>query len=426
MEKTFTVAVLGAGGRGYAYANLFNQKEQFSVVSACDYNPAQLKKFNVLLGVDKDNLFLDEHEFLIKKRADILVIATRDSDHVRQCIKAMQLGYDILLEKPISDSRVEIEKLLQAQKDTGRIVVVCHVLRYAAGIRKIDEILKSGIIGKMLAIDQFERVAFWHQAQAYVRIQKLYHDSQHPTILAKCCHDLDLIQHFANSRCDTVSSIGKLSHFRLENAPEGAADRCLDCKYIDTCSYSAKKIYIDFWKESGCPEFSWPWTKVSLIKPNTEKDLYEGIKDSVFGECAFKCGVESNEHVVDHQMVQMQFENGIIASLKMLFTAEPGRRINIFGTEGEIVFDELLDIVEVKPYFKPKKVFKLSILADSGWGHGGGDRGLINDMYDILTGKKTEYTSLNESVESHLIGIAAEESRLNNGKIVKVHHTVNI
>jgi hypothetical protein len=117
----------------------------------------------------------------------------------------------------------------------------------------------------------------------------------------------------------------------------------------------------------------------------------------------------------------MEFENGVKASLKMVFGAKPGRRIDLFGTEGQITFDEIYDTIEVKPYFKPHQTFKVSALNEGGWGHGGGDSGLVSDLYDILTGVKTEYTSLTESVESHLMGICAEESRLDGGKLVKVH-----
>ena len=420
MNKKFTVAVLGCGGRGYGYTDLFCKHDEFEVVAFCDTNPEQITKINALVNLPEERLFYDEYDFLSEKRADVLVIATSDSCHVRQCIAAMELGYDVLLEKPVSDSKEEIERLLKVQEQTGRIVVVCHVMRYAVGIRKLDQLISQGFLGRLVAIDHSERVAFWHQAQAYVRLQKQFPDT-YATILAKCCHDLDLIQHFAASPCDTVSSVGSLAFFRKENAPEGSADRCLDCKYVDTCTYSAKKIYIDFWKESGCPKFSWPWNKVSLVNPNTEEDLYEGIKTKVQGECAFKCGVESDPHVVDNQMVQMRFQNGVIATLKMVFGGKPGRLIALYGTEGELIMDEVSDTITVKPYGKAMETIKISALNDGGWGHGGGDAGLVNDLYDILTGNKIEYTSLTESVESHIIGILAEESRLNSGKTIKVH-----
>ena len=111
---------------------------------------------------------------------------------------------------------------------------------------------------------------YWHQAQAYVRLQSEVNDIAHPTILAKCCHDLDYIQHYAGAKCETVSSIGGLSFFKRENAPDGAADRCLDCKHKDSCIYSAKRIYVGRWNDAGRPTFIWPFNKVSLQNTNTE------------------------------------------------------------------------------------------------------------------------------------------------------------
>lgn len=421
MKQHFTAAVIGAGGRGSVYTELMCNKEEFSVVAACDRIPKKLENLQAIAHMEDEALFTDEEEFFKEKRADVLVIATCDSDHVRQCVRAMKLGYDVLLEKPISDSREEIQELLAVQKETGRTVVVCHVLRYTVAIQKLEELLAQGVVGELIAIDHMERVNFWHQAQAYVRIQKMYSDTQHPTILAKCCHDLDLIQHFAGARCKSVSSVGGLTHFRPENAPEGATKRCVDCPHKDTCCFSAKRIYIDLWKERGCPAFSWPWYKVSLTNPNTEENLYEGIKNTVFGECAYQCGVETNPHVVDNQMVQMEFENGVRANLKMLFAAGSGRRINFFGTKGELLYDERVGTIEVRPYWGEVETLEIKTLNVQGWGHGGGDFGLVESLYDILTGKATHYTSLTESLESHLMGVAAEESRLDGGKAVQVH-----
>lgn len=163
----------------------------------------------------------------------------------------------------------------------------------------------------------------------------------------------------------------------------------------------------------------------TLKNPNTEEDLYEGLKSSCYGKCAFKCGVNENKNVVDHQMVQMKFQNGVVATLKMLFCAEPGRRINIFGTHGEIILDEIPRTIEVKQYGQDVEVIKMSELdKDAGYGHGGGDKGIVNDLYSVLIGEKQDYTSLTESLESHLIGVKAEESRLGGGKTLKIHEKV--
>ena len=421
MDKVFTVAILGTGARGSMFGQLMQQHGGYKVKAVCDIDPKQLEKCKKLLNLQEEQLFGDEECFFAEKRADVMVIATYDKEHVRQCVRAMKMGYDILLEKPVSDSREELNRLLEVQKETKRQVAVCHELRYGPGFEKLSELLEGGVIGKLIAIDAMERVAYWHQAQAYVRIQSDRNDVSYPTILAKCSHDLDLVQHYAGAECNTVSSIGALSFFREENAPEGSTERCLDCPYKESCPYSAWRIYVDGWKRAGCPEFIWPYNKVSLKKPTTEADLYEGIRTTYFGKCVFRCGVETNPTVVDHQLVQMQFANGVTAVLKMVFAQEPGRRINLFGTYGELLLDERSDVLEIRPYGGEKKVIALGTLVEGGNGHGGGDARIVAHLYSLLSGEGENRTSLRESVESHLMGIAAEESRHGGGKLVKVH-----
>ena len=107
------------------------------------------------------------------------------------------------------------------------------------------------------------------------------------------------------------------------------------------------------------------------------------------------------------------------------FTALPGRKVTFHGTLGEIEMDEENDYIRISKYghgtrfLSIKEILKVAV--NDTFGHGGGDFYLINDLYDILTGNNKEGTSLEESIESHLMGICAEESRLNDGKLIYVH-----
>lgn len=421
MKKIITVSIIGFGGRGSLFGQLMQSHGGYEIKAVCDIDAKQRKKCQQMLHLGPDQLFDTEEAFFSEKRSDVLVIATWDKNHVRQCVRAMEMGYHVLLEKPISGSREELDTLLKAQEKTGRQVVVCHELRYGPGFEKISELLASGIIGQLVAIDAMERVAYWHQAQAYVRLQAKAPGMTYPTILAKCCHDLDLIQHYAGSACATVSSIGSLGFFRAENMPSGATERCLDCPHVETCPYSAKKIYIDRWHQQGCPEYVWPYNKVSLSIPTTEEKLYEGLKTGELGKCAFQCHVESDPGVVDHQLVQMQFQNGVTAVLKMVYAAESGRRINLFGTHGELLLDERTDTIEIRPYGGETQIVPIGSLVENGSSHGGGDSRIVDGFYALLNGSRENRTSLKESVESHLIGISAEESRHQGGICVQVH-----
>ena len=419
MGKIYTFAVIGAGGRGAGYAwHCFNRPDQYKVVSLCDIRQEILDRLSTLFHLEKENCFLSEEEFFKEKRADILCVSTLDQDHVRQAIAGLKLGYHILLEKPISDKKEECEALLEAQRKYGGKVCVCHVLRYAPAFVKVAELLDSGIIGQLITIESLEPVAYWHQAHSYVRGNWRRSEDTTPMILAKCCHDLDLLQYYAKSKCKTVSSIGDLTFFKAEKAPEGAAKRCLDCKYVDSCPYSAKNCYIRAWHEEGDPRNNWPYNIITTAHPLTEEALMKAIKEGPYGKCVFYC----DNDVVDHQITQMQFENGVTATLTMTaFTQSAGREMRFHGTYGEILFDGGKNIIEIRVFGKPSEVIHMETLIEAGHAHGGGDVKLVETLYEILEGRAPDRTSLESSIESHLMGIAAEESRLRGGELIQIH-----
>ena len=419
MKKIYTVAVIGLGGRGGdVYAPLiFEKKDCFQIVALCDLNEEKLSVFQNKFGLSKACCFDSEEEFFKEKRADLLVIATPDKCHVPHCLKAFALGYDIMTEKPLTDNKEECEALLAAQKKYGGKALVCHVLRYAPAFLKAAEILQSGAIGKLVAIDALERVGYAHQAHSYVRGNWRNLQVAAPMILAKCCHDLDLLQYYAQSKCKSISSIGDLVHFKKENAPVDATEKCLDCPHADECTYSAKKHYIAGWDYHSNPEDCWPWNIIAQA-PLTREKLIAALQETNYGKCAYL----SDNDVVDHQLTMMTFENGVKATLTMTaFTAEGGRRLYFHGTHGEVVLEEEENILRVHIFGQEKKDYPLSGLNEKGYGHGGGDAGLINQLYDMLSGNTSQATSLEASVESHLMGIYAEESRLQGGELMYIH-----
>ena len=417
-EKMFTVSIIGCGARGKDVYGSYMKKspERYKIVALCDINRERLEMGKNDFGVGEENCFTDEDEFFKEKRSDILVIATQDKDHVRNCLKALRCGYDILMEKPITDDREECKKILEAQEKYGGKILICHVLRYAPAFLKAAELIDSGKIGRLVAINSVEQVAYWHQAHSYVRGNWRRSDETTPMILAKCCHDLDLLQFYAKSPCKSISSVGDLTYFTEENAPEGAAERCTECKYIDTCPYSAKRLYVERWKNT--PNMLWPCTAITNERPLSEEVLTKAIKEGRFGRCVYHC----DNNVVDHELTTMTFENGVKATLTMTaFTHTGGRIMQFYGTLGEVDLCEHENYIKLKQFGKEIETWNIKDLSEGGYGHGGGDTRLVNTLYDVLCGKSDNRTSLASSIESHLMGICAEESRLAGGKLVYVH-----
>lgn len=421
MKKKITVSIIGVGARGgEAYGRYIAKKSDcFQITNLCDRNHERLEKYGAAFGVPEEHRFLREEDFFREKRSDLLLVTTLDRQHVGMAKIGLSLGYDILLEKPISDNPTEISELVTCAKESGRTIMVCHVLRYTAMMRKLKEILDSGAIGKLITIGQTENVGFWHEAHSYVRGNWRRREDTTPMIMAKCCHDLDLIQNFVGSRCLAVSSMGSLAFFKPENRPEGAADRCTKCKLMETCPYSAKKIYIDMWKQPfGSPENAWPMNVITDELPLTEENLLRAIETGPYGRCVFAC----DNDVVDNQTVIMHFENGVSATLKMeAFVKDGGRIIRMFGSEGELLLDEHADKIVLKKFFGENTEWKISELTDDLEGHGGGDHRMIDQLYEVLAnGDSRVDTSIECSAESHYMAIAAEESRLAGGKLVEL------
>ncbi|MBQ9408477.1 MAG: Gfo/Idh/MocA family oxidoreductase, partial [Clostridia bacterium] len=390
--------------------------DRFHVCALCDINPQMLARASAELNILEESCYLDENVFFSQKRADLLVIATQDKDHVRHVLKGLKLGYDILVEKPLTSSREECAQLLKAQRESGRKVYVGHILRYTPVFLKANELLTKGTIGKLISMTVVEHVWYGHFVHSYVRGPWRRSEDSSPVILAKSSHDLDLIQYFAHSRCESIASQGTISWFKRENAPEGSAERCTECKYMETCPFSAKRLYIDRMKNR--PDYSFS-TIIVRPKKLTVETAMEAIKTGLYGRCVYRC----DNDVVDNQQCLMRFENGVTATFELnAFSGNGGRSYTLHGSAGEIIIDEVEDRFCIKRYgVEEHETWTLSSMTTDNAVHNGGDDGIVRELYEMLTGQAEDVTSLEDSVESHLMGIAAEESRLLGGQRVPVH-----
>ena len=414
MNKVIKVSCIGLGHRGFAYLNeMVSQDHRFEVISVCDKNKVRADMAKETYHLNDDDVFYDEKDFFKERRGDLCIVATQDQDHVGHAIKALELGYDVLCEKPISNKESEVLRLLEAERKYHRHVFVCHVLRHAPAFKKVKDLLDDGVIGDIISIDAIENVYFEHYCHSYVRGNWRNSNETSPMILAKCCHDLDLLTWYSQSECESISSIGDLRFFIYKNKPEGSSNRCKDCKLKDKCQFNAYKSYVD--------KHFWARWMVTDERPLTDEAIRKALDIGPYGRCVFDC----DNNVVDHQMAIMHFKNGINANLRMIGgSAYGGRIMKFYGTHGEIDLDESIGVIKVMPFGEETQEIEISSLVDAISGHGGGDHGLISNLYDVLTcGKNNKYTtSLEVSIESHLMAFAAEKSRLDNGKLIKIEH----
>ena len=409
-----TVSCIGVGLRGQRYLKGLSNlgEDKVKVVSLCDKDIVRLAQQQELYHLPDNVCYTDEDEFFKNLKSDLCIVSTQDQDHVGHAIKAMEAGSNVLCEKPISNKESEVRRLLEVQKRTNKKVMVCHVLRFAPAFKKIKHLIDDGVIGRLVFIDSMENVYYAHQAHSFVRGNWRRDDKTSPMIIAKCCHDLDLLVWYSGSECRSISSVGDLTFFKEENQPKGASDRCTNCQYRGTCPFDAYTIYIKnkFWGREA----------VTNVRPITDEVLEKELETSPYCRCVFKC----DNNVVDHELTQMVFKNGVKANLRMSgLTHDYGRIMKFYGIAGQIDLDECRGTIEVKVFGKEKEVIQISSLVDAISGHGGGDDGLVKAVYEYITTGTTEgVSSLDVSVESHLMGFTAEESRLLGGQLLEIKH----
>ncbi|MFB7552878.1 Gfo/Idh/MocA family protein [Streptomyces sp. NPDC056154] len=401
-DRPVRVALVGAGNRGLTYAAWIKaHPERARLVAVADPRPAARAAAGAELEFD-DWRPLVEGDAI----ADAVIVATQDRNHVEPVLALARAGYAILAEKPLAPSEAETRTLIEGVEKAGVLFAVCHVLRYTPYTDLVKEVVGSGVLGELVSVEHLEPVGWWHYAHSYVRGPWRSELASSPMLLAKSCHDLDWISYVTGERIEQVASFGGLKHFRPENAPAGAAERCLDCAAEDGCPYSALKLYVPTLREHGSV---WPVTHVTDSTDETE--LLTALREGPYGLCAYRV----DNDVVDHQVLAMQLSGGMTATFTMVaFTEQTDRQTRIFGSHGWLRGDGKRVTIHD---FRTDEVTVHEVDtsgSNAAEGHGGGDTALVDAfVHAVATGDPAAVRSgTKATLGSHLAAFAAERARL--------------
>jgi len=461
--RLITAILMGAGNRGLTAYGRYAEKnaKKLKFIAVAEPVKSRRDKFAKIHKIPSNKCY-DSWEKLLaeEKMADVAFICTQDQMHTEPALMALERGYDVVLEKPMAHTLGDNIKIVQKVEEKGNIMGVCHVLRYTDFFSTIHDAIQEGLLGDIVNITHRENVSWYHMAHSFVRGNWGNVEKSSPMILAKCCHDLDILYWLVGSKVTKISSFGSLMHFKEENAPEGAPQYCLDdCRVKDTCNYYAPRIYVDIvpilqvvaksdnklfrffgkLREKHLKALKIFTTLISPLKQLRYwrewpvEPLYHGLdtedysdemkmkilKTSPYGRCVYRCDNQDN---IDHQIVNIEFENGTTANLTMHgFSENEGRTLRIEGTKATLTGEfmgsgEIIKLYDL--YEGTEEILYSKKLSLSSAGHGGGDFKLLNSFLPAIIHREVPpLTNARASLESHLMAFAADESR-RTGKVI--------
>lgn len=435
-SRPVTLALLGAGARGELNLATLAKRhgDEMKFVAVAEPHDGRRERFRRVFEIPPENAFKDWRELLDRPRlADAVINALPCRMHYESGMAAMDRGYHMLLEKPMALTPGQCVALADTAERADLNLTIALQCRYNRIYTRMRRLFDEGSVGRLMNIDCAENIAYWHFALSYVRGIHHRTDMSHSFVMAKGIHDLDLVTWFAGAPASKVSSFGGLSYFTEANAPEGAPERCADgCPVEASCEYSAIKQYV----KPGRPDI--PYRLLSGMSLGAAKDFFtnprfrstasvvspddvseEGrrraLEETEYGRCVFR----GNNNVADHQTVSIEYENEVAASFQLsAFSLMWERNLNLHGTAGEIRSADFSGRLELRT-FNPGAVSSERIRYH-GIIHGGGDETILVEFARGLgRGDRELLTSARESLESHMICFAAEESRLS-GQVVRM------
>ncbi len=434
MPDSLTGVVIGAGARGVdAYTPyLLEHPDEGRIVAVAEPDPLRRAAFATRYGVAPEDCFADYATLLNGPRlADFALIATPDACHVEPALAALELGYHVLLEKPMALTEPDCEALAAAAEKKGLILQVCHVLRYAPLFEAVKRVVDSGELGEIVTIQHSENVSYWHYAHSYCRGNWRNSQVSSPMILAKSCHDLDLLYYLAGAPPARLTSLQRATMLCAENAPPDAPERCIDgCPHADVCPYDAVSMYRDVTPllldirmrsrlEVGAEErpdpadlpraASWNTWPVSAISGDTTpQGVEKALRETAYGRCVYRVG--DNDQPAS-QTVNVLFSNHVNASFTLHSTSHrEGRETRIDGTLGSLVagFYTLEQFATVCDH-KTGATRALELASEAG-AHGGSDPRLFRAFLAAIRGECDPLTTAAESLWSHRMAFAADRA----------------
>ena len=412
MPEAIDAVLVGAGRRAYYILGNYAERHPgtFRFIAVAEPREDARERFAHAHDIPDELCFQSWEELLDRPQlAPILVNGSSDSVHYPSTMAALESGYDILLEKPMATTLADTVRLVDTAKRMNRSVWVCHKRRYSEFFSTVHRIVQSGRLGDVVVVEHSENVSWFRQAHGFTRGNWGNSQTSAPMILTKCCHDMDLLHWILGRKVKRLSSFGSLFHLRPEQAPHAEVpERCTDgCPVEDECRYYAPRLYAS--------DFMKPFIRNVSVDTDPAKVL-DALKTGPYGRCVYR----TDNDVVDHQTVNMEFEGGVNVNFIMHgHSFHSSRTMRYDGTEATMLGRITHDDPEITIHDHVPGEPKETIPIEARGALGGGDEVMLDALVSAIRGEgPAMINSAEEALEGHMMSFAAEESRLNDGAVI--------
>lgn len=404
------IALVGTGNRGTATwgKNLVHPyKEYVQMVGLCDINPKRVEVGKKIIGVDVPTYEARDFDRMIEEtNPDLVIVTTTDAFHADYAVRAMEMGCDVLSEKPLATEAEQCQKLLETEAQTGQTLYVGFNARHGRSAEEIKNVLHSGKLGRIVSAEFDEYLDVHHGASYFRR----WHGKKRfsGTLLChKASHHFDQMNWWLDAEPVEVHAFGKVDFYGGNKAFRG--EKCRDCSFQDRC------------------DFHW-----DITQSKRSMELYVQCEDED-GYYRDGCVWDNDIDSYDSMTVEVKYNNGTLLSYTLnTFMPYEGQRIAFNGENGRLDVQNFHRQTWEVPYeaeFRLTENFKESkrwLIGEEGevdtgaGGHGGADMQLKDllfkpnhpDPMNQLAGSRA-------GVMSSLIGIAARHS-IESGKRIQI------
>jgi len=402
--------MVGAGQRGHhVYGRwLLDHPDRGRVVAVVEPDPIRRRLFGDAHALAVDRRFDSLAELEARRRlAEACIVATPDRAHAEAVAAAFAAGYDVLVEKPLAHDLDSTVRLVAMAQQASGSLHVAHVLRYAPLFRALHETVADGGLGDIVSVTHRENLWAFHMAHSFVRGNWSRASAATPMIVQKTCHDFDVLAWNLASPVARMTSFGSLRHFRPENAPNGATQRCTDGCPVSDCPFDARRVYLD-------PAIS-GWPVEAITSDLSMEGRRRALAEGPYGVCVYR----ARSDVVDHQTVSMELEDGATVTLTMQGHSDVEERTMRYdGTRATLrATTSGGGSIEVADHLHRRRRRIDMPTADSG--HGGGDGRLMDEFLTAVAQGTPSATEATGALESHMLAFLAEEARLS-GRVIDV------